>query len=175
MNTKAIAKEWKVPPNDAFRFCEEGMVPTADKIKKGIKVDYDVPAGTPKPPCHRKQAVIMLENIDSIKNENANPWVQGYSYKTIIACYQYFLDCGFISGFEAPIVEGLETKEIRGVLQAALRHCSITKRGNDLISSSKDKEMKTKLKVTNLDFGAKVGAKPAEGYVDVKMQEAVQS
>ena len=175
MYTKETAKEWNVLKKEVMRFYEEGMIPTADKIKKGILIDYDIPNGTPKPPCHRKQAVIMLENIDSIKNENTNPWVHGYSYKKIILCYEYFLDCGFISGFVAPNVEGLGTKEKRAVLQEALKHCSITKRGFELISSSKESALKSQLKVTEVDAGIKMDAGPVAGHVDMKMKDIVNA
>lgn len=64
---------------EVVRYCKEGMVTTADRVRNGITEDYDIPRGTPKPPCHKTQAVMMIENIDAIKNEGANPWIPGYS------------------------------------------------------------------------------------------------
>ena len=172
MNTKEAAKSWKIRKVEALRFCKEGMVPTADKIKSGILEDYDIPENTPKPPCHRRSAVLMLENIDLIKAEDANPWVRGYSYETIIDCYNYFEDCGFLAGFVKPEVENMGTLEKREALRCALKGCSVTMRGEALINAERNEPEKDRLIVTKVNAGGKIEAGPVEAHIDAELSRA---
>ena len=172
MYTKEIARIWDVPRKEVLRYCKEGMVPTADKVRNGIAEDYDIPRGTPKPPCHRKQAILMIENIDAIKNEGANPWIPGFSYKRIIDCYNYFMDCGFISGFISPLVDGEGTKRKRKLLQDSLRLCQITRRGLRLISEEKPV---SHMNVTRVNAGGKINVGVAEAHIDAEIKNSTTS
>lgn len=164
MNINETKKEWHVSKKEVLCFCDEGMVLGVYKMGN----EYVIPDGTPKPPCHSKSAVLMLENIELIKNENANPWIRGFSFERLDECYSYFLDCGFIAGYESPrIVEG-ERNSNREALRNALIRCRITSRGNELIN--RDNMVQRKLHVDEINVGAKASIGIGEFHGNVKMK-----
>ncbi len=103
MNVKETAKVWGIKPYKVLQYIRDGLVPTAELVN-AAKEDYEIPDGTPRPPCFRGPAVTMLENIDAIREEGANPYVRGFSYPEVVECYSFFLDCG---GYERA-EEGIE-------------------------------------------------------------------
>ena len=136
MNVKETAKVWGIKPYKVLQYIRDGLVPTAELVN-APKEEYEIPEGTPRPPCFRGPAVTMLENIDAIREEGANPYVRGFSYPEVVECYSFFLDCGFIAGFEEPDFQGLDTKGQRKALNAALKCCSITRRGRAFLAGKK--------------------------------------
>lgn len=167
MNTKEAGKAWNVSKKEALLFCDEGMIPTATKT---TKKDYEIPHGTPKPLCHRATAIVMMENILSIKQENGNPYLRGYSYDKIIEMYEFLMDCGFISGFEIPTATGRSVSEKRDQLRKALKKCKVLKRGKNLIEAGKMPIEEDKLRVEEVDLGGSANVGPAELHGDVKMR-----
>ena len=162
MNVKETAKEWGIKPYKVLQYIRDGLVPTAELVN-AAKEEYEIPDGTPRPPCFRGPAVTMLENIDAIREEGANPYVRGFSYPDVVECYSFFLDCGFIAGFEEPNFQGLDTKGQRKALNAALGRCSITRRGRVFLAGEKEpekrlpkeeeRERKLNVKAGNAEFG----------------------
>ena len=137
MNVKETAKVWGIKPYKVLQYIRDGLVPTAELVN-APKEEYEIPDGTPRPPCFRGPAVTMLENIDAIREEGANPYVRGFSYPEVVECYSFFLDCGFIAGFEEPDFQGLDTKGQRKALNAALKCCSITRRGRAFLAGKQE-------------------------------------
>ena len=162
MNVKETAKVWGIKPYKVLQYIWDGLVPTAELVN-AAKEDYEIPDGTPRPPCFRGPAVTRLENIDAIREEGANPYVRGFSYPEVVECYSFFLDCGFIAGFEEPNFQGLDTKGQRKALNPALKCCSITRRGRAFIAGKKEtekripkeeeRERKLNVKAGNAEFG----------------------
>ena len=169
MNIRQAAKKWGISKKECLRLCDEGMILMAVKRKTGTTYDYDIPDDTQKPPCFRCQAVIMLENIDLVKNESANPWVRGYSYKKIFDCYIYFEDCGFIAGFSESNVDVFKSSEKRKSLVKALSKCSVTSRGKELIEKERQIAGKKQLKIESIKTGGEVNIGPAKAYADIEM------
>ena len=165
MNVKETAKVWGIKPYKVLQYIRDGLVPTAELVN-AAKEEYEIPDGTPRPPCFRGPAVPMLENIDVIRDEGANPYVRGFSYPEVVECYSFFLDCGFIAGFEEPDFQGLDTKGQRKALNAALKCCSITRRGRAFLAGKQEaeKEKPKKRKPAEQDLEGKLNVKvgPAE-------------
>ena len=131
MNIKQISKKWDVRPSVVKLYCDEGMVQGAVPVYNGLKRDYDIPENAVKPPCHKKVAILMIDNIDLIKNEDADPYIQGLSYDTVNDCYIYFMDCGFITGYES--ISGKCVKNKRESIRNSLSYTTVTSRGRDFI------------------------------------------
>lgn len=162
MNVKETAKAWKIRPGEVLQYIRSGLVSTADRVN-AAKEEYEIPEDTPRPPCFRGTAVTMLENIDAIREEGADPYVRGLSYRKTVECYSFFLDCGFITDFEEPDFQGLDTKGQRKALNAALKRCSITRRGRAFLAGKKkpekplpkeeERERKLNVKAGTKEFG----------------------
>lgn len=171
MNVKETAKAWKIRPGEVLQYIRGGLVPTADRVN-AAKEEYEISEGTPRPPCFRGTAVTMLENIDAIREEGADPYVRGLSYRKTVECYSFFLDCGFITDFEEPNFQGLDTKGQRKALNAALKCCSITRRGRDFLAREQEaeKEKPKKRKPAEQDLEGKLSVKvgPAEFGIEYK-------
>lgn len=171
MNVKETAKVWGIKPYKVLQYIRDGLVPTAELVN-AAKEEYEIPDGTPRPPCFRGPAVTMLENIDAIREEGANPYVRGFSYPEVVECYSFFLDCGFIAGFEEPDFQGLDTKGQRKALNAALKCCSITRRGRAFLAGKQEaeKEKPKKRKPAEQDLEGKLSVKvgPAEFGIEYK-------
>lgn len=171
MDVKETARVWGTKPYKVLQYIRGGLVPAADRVN-AAKEEYEIPEGTPRPPCMRGTAVTMLENIDAIRDEGADPYVRGFSYPEVVECYSFFLDCGFISGFMEPDFQGLDTKGQRKALNAALKGCSITRRGRDFLARKQEaeKEKPKKRKPAEQDLEGKLSVKvgPAEFGIEYK-------
>ena len=90
----------------------------------------------------------------------------------MVECYSFFLDCGFIAGFEEPDFQGLDTKGQRKALNAALKCCSITRRGRAFLAGKQEaeKEKPKKRKPAEQDLEGKLSVKvgPAEFGIEYK-------
>lgn len=175
MNVKETAKAWKIRPGKVLQYIQGGLVPTTERVN-AAKEEYEIPEGTPRPPCMRGTAVTMLENIDAIRDEGADPYVRGFSYPEVVECYSFFLDCGFISGFMEPDFQGLDTKGQRKALNAALKGCSITQRGRAFLDRKQEpeKEKPKKRMPAEQDLEGKLNVKvgPAEFGAEFKNRKA---
>ena len=168
MNVKETAKVWGIKPYKVLQYIRDGLVPTAELVN-AAKEEYEIPDGTPRPPCFRGPAVTMLENIDVIRDEGANPYVRGFSYPEVVECYSFFLDCGFIAGFEEPNFQGLDTKGQRKALNAALGRCSITRRGRVFLAGKKETPVeKPKVLERELEINGEVKAGPVNVSTGLK-------
>ena len=134
MNTKEAAEKWDVSESTVKKYCQEGMVPFAEK--DGRK--WLIPDHAEKPLFTRHRAVQFMSYIDDC-HEGGNPNLMraGFTVEYINKAYFYLYDMGFI------------TLPGRGrTLAEMLKNVRLTSKGKALIRdelTAMEKSHKTKI------------------------------
>ncbi|UUM12044.1 hypothetical protein NQU17_00330 [Clostridiaceae bacterium HFYG-1003] len=128
MNVKDTARRWGRSEKVVRTYCQEGIVPSAEK--KGRF--WDIPQNAPAPPLTRHGLVLLLESI-LLQADGAAVNVRriGYPEIEVVLGYRYLSDQLFISGFS-------ETEPI----EKALAQAKCTQRGRKLIAAHEESKNK---------------------------------
>ena len=115
------AIDWEVTKKTVVRYCEQGMVPFAEKVSG----HWQIPKDAGKPMMTRSAAVRMMYYL-TVFSEGGRPNLArtGISKDLVENGYPYLVDCGFITELN----EGPTLKD-------QLKDVTITSLGKDLIDA----------------------------------------
>ena len=147
MNTKETAKRWSCNRDWVGKQCREGMIPLAEKKKLG----WDIPEEAEMPPCTRRYAVSLLQQIEELQNGISVSVFREKEYEKQINTYRYLSDWGFIS--EVSEADFSNRKQV----EEKIRRSRITERGRNLIEVDKPKEQKISRKESRKNAAINLG------------------
>ena len=122
MNTREAAAKWNVKPRTVAEYCNQGLIPAAEKIKKLGRLVWEIPEDCVKPPMSRHGFCFLISQACLIKNGGDYQQVNwNYPLNTVIDGYKYWASNLFINSFDEKNMEN------------AIKNFTITKRGLELI------------------------------------------
>lgn len=133
MNTSEAAKKWKCTVDTVRKYCNEGMVPFAEK-SACFPWPWNIPDEACKPPVTRHKAVVMICMANAVhEGGKVNIKTLGISENLVRDAFQYLQDCGFIAKYDA-----------QSEITEAMKAIQILPLGEKLVEA--DKASKTKVK-----------------------------
>lgn len=102
MNTNEAARKWKCTVDTVKKYCNEGMIPFAEK-SSCFPWPWSIPGEACRPPVTRHKAVAMIIHMANAVREGGKVNIKtlGISENLARDAFQYLQDCGFIAMNEA--------------------------------------------------------------------------
>jgi hypothetical protein len=114
MNTSEAARKWKCSAGTVRKYCNEGMIPPAEKSTR-FPWGWNVPDEACKPPVTRHKAVVIMCMASAVREGGkVNINTLGIPENLVRDAFQYLQDCGFIAMYEAQheIMEAMKSVQI---------------------------------------------------------------
>lgn len=114
MNTSEAARKWKCTVDTVRKYCNEGMIPFAEK-SACFPWPWNIPDEVCKPPVTRHKAVVMICMANAVREGGkVNIKTLGISENLARDAFQYLQDCGFIAMYEdqSEITEAMKAIQI---------------------------------------------------------------
>ena len=124
MTTKEKAKEWGCTEKTVRQYCNDGIIPLAEKVGRR----WQIPDDWGKPPMTRHGLCVLMDTIYQLNHGvsfDSLKW--GYSDETIKAGYDYLISVAFISTIDT------------SKLSEELINSTVTPRGKEIIDKENAK------------------------------------